>query len=192
MTGGETDRLAACRRQFTVARMRIFTGLDYLLRRVSHLGFLAASALLLIVGLMGATDVVSTNLLLKPIPGMVELSGALLAVIVFLGLAEAQARGANIVIDIATQHLGPTARRLSAIFSLAIGTIFMALIAWKATKLAGTSWQFNETALGALAFPVAPFKSVACFGAWLSVAEFARQLVYRIAGLDSSRGAIDD
>ena len=164
--------------------MRILAGLDYLLRRISHLGFLVASTLLLFVGVMGAADVVSTNLLLRPIPGMVELSGALLAVIVFLGLAEAQAQGSNIIIDVATQHLGPTAKRLAAIFSLAIGTIFMALIAWKATKLAGTAWQFNETALGALAFPVAPFKSVACFGAWLSVAEFARQLTYRLAGIE--------
>ena len=172
--------------------MWIFSRLDLLLRRISYLGFLAASALLLIVGLIGAADVVSTNLFLKPIPGMVELSGALLAVIVFLGLAEAQARGSNIVIDIATQHLKPTAKRVSAIFSLTVGTIFMGLIAWKATKLAGTSWHFNETALGALAFPVAPFKTVACFGAWLAVAEFARQLVYRIIGLEMPEHRTDD
>lgn len=166
--------------------MSLFSGVDRALRRASYLGFLAASALLLVVGLLGAADVVSTNLLLQPIPGMVELSGALLAVIVFLGLAEAQARGSNIVIDVATQHMGRTAKRISSIFSLALGTAFMALVAWKATELAASSWKFHETALGALSFPLAPFKSVACFGAWLSVAEFGRQLAYQIVGLNAS------
>ena len=162
--------------------MTLFARLDGLLRRVSYLGFLAASALLLIVGLMGTVDVISTNLFWRPIPGMVELSGALLAVIVFLGLAEAQARGSHIVIDIATQNMGPTARRLSSILSLSIAAVLMGLIAWQTTRLAISSWSFKETALGALAFPVAPFKSVAAFGAWLATAEFLRQLVRRVAG----------
>ncbi|MFH1797309.1 MAG: TRAP transporter small permease [Pseudomonadota bacterium] len=166
--------------------MSFFARLDGLLRRVSYLGFLAASALLLIVGLMGTVDVISTNLFWKPIPGMVELSGALLAVIVFLGLAEAQARGSNIVIDIATQSMGPTARRLSSILSLSIAAVLMGLIAWQTTRLAMSSWNFNETALGALAFPVAPFKSVAAFGAWLATAEFLRQLVLQMAGTTST------
>lgn len=166
--------------------MSFFTRLDGLLRRVSYLGFLAASALLLIVGLMGTVDVISTNLFWRPIPGMVELSGALLAVIVFLGLAEAQARGSHIVIDIATQSMGPNARRLSSIISLTIAGVLMGLIAWQTTRLAISSWNFRETALGALAFPVAPFKSVAAFGAWLATAEFLRQLVRQVAGAAST------
>jgi TRAP-type C4-dicarboxylate transport system permease small subunit len=164
--------------------MTIFARLDGLLRRVSYLGFLAASALLLIVGLMGTLDVISTNLFLKPIPGMVELSGALLAVIVFLGLAEAQARGSNIVIDVSTQKMGPRARRIAAILALGLGAIFMIGMAWEATRLAAASWAMREEALGALDFPVAPFKSVAAFGAWLAAAEFLRQLIRAIAGAE--------
>jgi TRAP-type C4-dicarboxylate transport system permease small subunit len=164
--------------------MTFFARLDGLLRRVSYLGFLAASALLLIVGLMGTLDVISTNLFLKPIPGMVELSGALLAVIVFLGLAEAQARGSNIVIDVSTQKMGPRARRIAAILALGLGAIFMIGMAWEASRLAASSWAMNEEALGALDFPVAPFKSVAAFGAWLAAAEFIRQLVRAIVGAE--------
>jgi len=148
--------------------MALFARLDRLLRQISYIGFLAASALLLIVGLMGAADVVSTNLFLKPISGLVELSGSLLAVIVFLGLAEAQARGSNIVIDVATQGMGQT------------------------TRLALNSWAIRETALGALAFPVAPFKSVAAFGGWLAAAEFARQLLRLLAGAEVSTDQKDD
>ncbi|RST84424.1 TRAP transporter small permease [Aquibium carbonis] len=165
--------------------MALFAFLDRLLRRISYVGFLAASALLLIVGLMGATDVVSTNIFLKPIPGMVELSGALLAVIVFLGLAEAQARGSNIVIDVATQNMGPRLKRVSGIISLSIAGVLIGLVAWQTTKLAINSWAIREAALGALAFPMAPFKTLAAVGAWLATAEFARQLLRLIAGVDA-------
>lgn len=163
--------------------------LDRLLRQVSYLGFLAASALLLVVGIMGAADVISTNLFFRPIPGMVELSGALLAVIVFLGLAEAQARGSHIVIDVATQSMGPRMRRLSSIVSRLIAGVLMALIAWHTTRLAINSWNIREAALGALAFPVAPFKSVAAFGAWLATAEFARQILRLIGGREATNAA---
>lgn len=166
--------------------MALFAWLDRLLRQISYVGFLAASALLLIVGLMGATDVVSTNIFLKPIPGMVELSGALLAVIVFLGLAEAQARGSNIIIDVATQNMGPRMKRVSGVVSLAIAGVLMGLVAWQTTRLALNSWAIREAALGALAFPVAPFKSVAAFGAWLATAEFARQLLRVMAGAEAT------
>lgn len=172
--------------------MVVFHHLEALLRRISYIGFLAASALLLLVGLMGAADVISTNLLFQPIPGMVELSGALLAVIVFLGLAEAQARGSNIVIDVATQNMKPAMRRISAIISLTIGTLFMGLVAWQATKLASSAWSYNELALGALEFPMAPFKSLACFGAWLATAEFVRQLAREVAGLSPEKDAEHD
>lgn len=171
--------------------MSLLVQLDRVFRKISYMGFLAASALLLIVGLMGAADVVSTNLFYRPFPGMVELSGALLAVIVFLGLAEAQARGSHIVIDVATQHMGPRVRRLSAILSLTIAGVLMALVAWQTTRLAMNSWAIREVALGALPFQVAPFKSVAAFGAWLATAEFARQVLWLIAGVDAPTKTTD-
>lgn len=160
--------------------MSIISRIDWLLRKLSYIGFLAASFLLLAVGVMGTADVISTNLFHHPIPGMVELSGALLAVIVFLGLAEAQARGSNIVIDVATSSMRPKMLKFATMFSLTIGMIFMGFIAWYTTGLTVKSFSYNEKALGALAFPLPPFKGLAAFGAWLSAAEFARQLLRRI------------
>lgn len=160
--------------------MILFTSIDWLLRKLAYIGFIAASILLLVVALMGTADVISTNLFFKPIPGMVELSGALLAVIVFLGLAQAQAHGAHIVIDVATGAMGPRMHKLAMIFALAIGAAFMATVALRTTDLAFKSYSYNETALGALAFPLTPFKALAAFGAWLSAAEFLRQLVIRL------------
>lgn len=161
--------------------MSIFLFINWLLRQVSYAGFLAASLLLLIIGLMGTADIVLTNLFFRPIPGVVELSGALLAVTVFLGLAEAQARGSNIVIDVATSAMRPRMHKLAAVFSLTAGLAFMGFVAWQTTGLAIKAYGYNELALGALPFPLTPFKALAAFGAWLSAAEFARQLAMRIA-----------
>lgn len=174
--------------------MRILSRIEWLLRKFSYLGFLAASALLLVVGIMGAADVVSTNLFYRPIPGMLELSGALLGVIVFLGLAEAQARGSHIVIDVASSSMSPRILKVSMIFSLVVGTLFMGIVALQTTELALKSLSFNEKALGALAFPLPPFKGLAAFGAWLSAAEFVRQLVVRIitpASTDTSPKSVE-
>jgi TRAP-type C4-dicarboxylate transport system permease small subunit len=160
--------------------MLILLRIEWLLRKLSYLGFLVASFLLLLVGVMGTLDVISTNLFYQPIPGMVELSGALLGVIVFLGLAEAQARGSHIVIDVAISAMGPRLNKFAVLFSLTVGIIFMGTVAWQTTELALRSLSYNEKALGALAFPLPPFKGLAAFGAWLSAAEFARQFVIRL------------
>lgn len=160
--------------------MFIFSQTEWLLRKLSYMGFIAASFLLLLVGVMGTADVISTNLFYHPIPGLVELSGSLLGVIVFLGLAEAQARGSHIVIDVANTAMGPRMNKFAALFSLTVGVIFMGSMAFQTTELALKSLSYNEKALGALAFPLPPFKALAAFGAWLSTAEFARQLLVRL------------
>lgn len=166
--------------------MIIFSHINWLLQRLSYVGFLAASLLLLIIAVMGTADVVSTNVFYKPIPGVVELSGALLAVTVFLGLAQAQASGSHIMIDIATSAMRPRMNKLAAIISLTIGLAFMGFVGWQTTGLAAKAYEYSEVALGALPFPMTPFKALAAFGAWLSAAEFARQLAVRIITPSSS------
>ncbi len=161
--------------------MRLLRFADRLVRQLSHLGFLVGAALLLVLGLIGFVDVITLNLLHIPVPGLLEMSGTLLAIIVFLGLAEAQARDANISIDLFTQRMGPLGQRLCQLLSLAVGTALMVAIAWRTAYLALTAWTYHEIALGALAFPTTPGKAVAFFGASIAAAEFARQLVHALA-----------
>jgi len=160
--------------------MRVLLLADRLVRSLARWAFLAGATLLLLLGLIGFLDVVSTNTVLIPVKGLVEISGVLLAVIVFLGLAEAQAQGANITIDIFTERMGPLARRISDVVSLTICTAFMAALAWYTAVLALAAWKYNEVALGAFAFPMAPGKTVAFLGATIAALEFARQLLRRL------------
>jgi TRAP-type C4-dicarboxylate transport system permease small subunit len=146
---------------------------------MTRLAFVGAAVLLLVLAVLGFVDVVMTNTILVPVRGLVEISGSLLAVVVFLGLAQAQAQGANITIDIFTQQMPPRLRRISDVTTLAICTAFMATLAWYTAALALAAWQYNETALGAFAFPIAPGKTLAFLGAAIAALEFARQLIWR-------------
>jgi TRAP-type C4-dicarboxylate transport system permease small subunit len=152
---------------------------DRIVRQLTRWAFMAGASLLLVLALIGFVDVVMTNTILVPVRGLVEISGSLLAVVVFLGLAQAQAQGANITIDIFTQMMPPLLRRLSDVVTLAICTAFMAALAWYTAALALAAWHYNETALGAFAFPMAPGKTLAFIGAAIAMLEFARQLVRR-------------
>ena len=165
--------------------MRIPRFADRAVRLLARGSFLVAALLLLVLALMGFVDVVSTNTILVPVRGVLEISGSLLAVIVFLGLAEAQAQRANITIDILTERLGPRARRVSEVVTLTICTAFVAVLAWHTAMLALAAWRYNEVALGAFAFPVAPGKSIAAAGAIIAALEFARQLIRSVAGADA-------
>ncbi len=162
--------------------MRILWWLDWFVRRLSHVAFLAAAVLLLVVGLLGFLDVVSLNLFSLPVPGLLEMSGTMLAVIVFLGLAEAQAQNQNIAIDLFTSRMPPVGLKLSMLLGLALGAFITGMIAWSAIHLASTAWRFHETALGALAFPTAPGKTLACIGAWIACAEYTRQFIRALFG----------
>ena len=168
--------------------MRILGFADRAVSLLARGSFLVAALLLLVLALMGFVDVVSTNTILVPVRGVLEISGSLLAVIVFLGLAEAQAQRANITIDILTERLGPRARRVSEVVTLAICTGFVAVLAWYTAMLALAAWRYNEVALGAFAFPVAPGKSIAAAGAIIAALEFARQLIRSIAGVNATSG----
>lgn len=159
--------------------MKILKVADVAVRRLTRWAFMAGAVLLLVLALIGFVDVVLTNTILVPVRGLVEISGSLLAVVVFLGLAQAQAQGANINIDIFTQLMSPMLRRLSDVVSLMICTAFMAALAWHTAALALSAWQYNETALGALAFPMGPGKTLAFVGAAIAMLEFARQLIWR-------------
>lgn len=152
---------------------------DRTVRQLTQWAFLAGAVLLLVLALIGFVDVVMTNTILVPVRGLVEISGSLLAVVVFLGLAQAQAQGANITIDIFTQMMPPLLRRVGDVVTLAICTAFMAALTWYTAALALAAWHYNETALGAFAFPMAPGKTLALLGAAIATLEFARQLVWR-------------
>lgn len=154
--------------------------------RVLSASALVASALLLVaIMVIGAADVVSTQFLSGGVPGAVELSEAMLAVLVFLGLPQVQRMRGHIAIDLLTTRLGDRPRRWLLAFTSLIELLFFGLIAWGVWALTLRSLAIDEQATGYLAFPVYPAKALTFLGAALATLEVARQVVALMVGLVS-------
>ena len=70
-------------------------------------------------------------------------------------------------------------------FSLLVSLALFVLLARRSTAGAVTSWNTAETAMALITFPVYPFKIGVAVGAWIGAAEFARQFIRLVIGLDT-------
>lgn len=157
----------------------------------SGLAFYIAVLLLLVLMGVGTLDVLMTQLLHRAIPGAVELSEAMMAVLIFLGLAQVQRQRGHIVIDLFTQRMSPAWARRALIFSSVVELVFMAAMAAAAWALMMRSFRLHETAIGYLSFPLYPGKALVFVGIVLATVELARQTISLIAGRDPATGRGD-
>ena len=164
-----------------------FIAVDRLIRAAAVAAIAVASALMLMVAVAITADVASTGLLRSPIPVVTEVSSAALAVIVFGSLAFAQYRRQNVRVDIVLLMLPASVQRLLHGISLLISLAIFVLLARRTTAGAVTSWNTAETAMALITFPVYPFKIGVAVGAWIGVAEFARQLIRLAFGVDEAQ-----
>lgn len=154
------------------------------------IGVLAAAALwvsgvtILVVAIMGAANVVTTNVFNKPIPSTIELTEAGHVIIVFLALAAIQRARENIVVDIVTNRMSRTVRTVAELIALLCGLFLFATIAWRGTVLAAHSVSVREIAESYLTFPVYPVKIALAFGAAIAALEFGRQFIRLLFGID--------
>lgn len=156
--------------------------------RASGLAFYVAVLLLLMLMVIGALDVVMTQVLHRAIPGAVELSEAALAVLTFLGLAQVQRQRGHITIDLFTQRLSAVWSRRLLIVSSVIELAFMVAMAAAAWALAVRSFRLKETAIGYLSFPLYPGKILVFLGIVLATVELGRQTISLLAGRDAVEG----
>ena len=69
---------------------------DSIVQRLCVAALVIAAVIIGLLAMIGATDIFGTSVLHKPVPSTVEFSEAGLAIIVFLGLAQAQRSRAHI------------------------------------------------------------------------------------------------
>lgn len=129
---------------------------------------LVASVLLVATVLIGAVDVVTTNLFKAPVPSVVELTRVFLVVIVFLGFPQAQLKKSNIVVDIISAKFTGTMKKISRLISALIAMIFFFGIAWAGSLEAIRSTGIKEFASAAIDIPVWPAKIILALGAFLA------------------------
>ncbi len=125
----------------------------------------------------------------SPIAGMLEGVELLLVFAVFAGLAQTQAEGGNIGIEVLTERLHGRAlafaRALTALFALAL----FAAMTWATGAYAWRSWQMGEYSAGLIAFPIYPSRFIVAFGCLFLCLQLLQVLLEALRRLFADPGA---
>lgn len=114
---------------------------------------LAAVSVLLSLALIGYS-VVMRYFVNEPVPWVDELVGYLLVTSVMLGAGEALRRGEHISVDIVTEKLGPRAKRMAQLVSIAAVALTAGILVWQGWSTAAFSRMVGLVSNGYLAAPM--------------------------------------
>ena len=145
-------------------------------------GIAVSAVCLLIVGVLGSVDILTTTILSKPIPMTVEISSYMMALIVFGTFAYAQQRHEHVAIDVLVNLLPAPLRYVCQLLSLIAGLLVFSVLAWRSWALFVDSYAISETATASIPFVVWPFKLGAFLFLVLGTLEFARQVAWSLCG----------
>ena len=123
-----------------------------------------AVAMLAVLALLGAFDVIGRYFLNKPIKGAMEASEILLAVIVLLGLAHTLSTDRHVRVDTFVILFPPRLQAMVGAIASFLSLIIFCLIGWKGAELAWQSWQRNRL-VDVFLIPIAPFQLLVSVGA---------------------------
>jgi len=156
---------------------RIFEFLESILEGISRLALSAAAVITLGMAVICTLDVITTNVLLKPIPGAFELSEAGLAMLVFFGLAVTSRGGSHIKVDIITRRLSPRGQRICSAIGYVFTSVVFSFWTWQLYLLGVKSYNFRETANGLFQFPLYIVKIAACIALFIATMETIRRFL---------------
>lgn len=142
---------------------------------VSKAAGVMSAVLLVAMGLLTASDVTLRYTLNFPIRGTLELLDLLMAMFVFLGLADNTARGGDVLADFLTDKWPPMVRRALDSFAALVSAGLYALIAYGTLKAAIRSEAVGDMT-PALLLPVAPFQYIAAAGIALLTAVYVTRV----------------
>lgn len=161
---------------------RLFGALNRLCLKSATWGIALSATCILIVGVIGTVDVVSSAIFSKSVPAAVEISSYMMVFIVFGAFAYSQQRHEHVAVDMLVNALPPKVRYVCRLLSLLLGSAVFMLLTIRAWPLFSFSWEIRETAAAVYPFPVWPFKLGAFLLLLLATIEFLRQTILSICG----------
>ncbi|MFC1974509.1 TRAP transporter small permease subunit [Chloroflexota bacterium] len=147
-----------------------------------RLAMVAGGAVFLLM-LVVVVDVTGRYVLSLPLPGALELTEALLPLVVFLTIAYTQACGGHIRVTMLTDRLSLRKQTLLNLLVNSLGILCFSLLVWKTFSYSWSSWSIRETAWGVVAFPLYPTKFGITLGSLLLLFEFLTGFVSEIVRL---------
>jgi len=149
-----------------------------------HVGLGSLSGLAtMVMMLIIVPDVLLRKFFNVTIPGAAEGSVLLLVLMVYLGLAGAEARGANFAASFFIERRSGGQQRAAAVLTTLAALGFAALMAWLTGKAAWASMLRGESTFGIVRFPIWPSRMVIALGFALLTLQFALQLQRLLRGL---------
>jgi TRAP-type transport system small permease protein len=124
-----------------------------------------SSVLLMLLMFLTTADVVGRYFFNKPITGTYELTGLVLAIIIFFSLGSAQIKKDHIEIDFLTNKMPGKVQNFLQILSSLVLSILLALTTWQLFEYTKRIWIGNETS-GDLGLPLYIFSTLAMVGAF--------------------------
>lgn len=133
------------------------------------------------LGLLAMALVVTGDVVLRgfgiALVGSVEVTGILLAMLVFAGVAFAQASDGHVTMDAFVNAMPTIYRRWARIVSLFLCAAICGLLTWGAASEAYDSYVAREFQFGTMHFPLWPTKAVVALGLGLLAIELLLQAV---------------
>jgi len=157
------------------------------LRRINRLFAFFSGVALLVMMLLGAIDVIGSNMFNQPLPGAFEGTEALMVTSVFLALGLSQQRRAHINVEVIVGLMPRLFQRLSQVFSALLCALFFGLIAWFGWSIAIKSFMMGEFSSGLINFPIWPAKIALAFGATLMAVQCLWDVVVTMFGLEDTQ-----
>ncbi|MEM8852469.1 MAG: TRAP transporter small permease [Pseudomonadota bacterium] len=145
------------------------------------LGSLSGIATIVMIALV-VPDVILRKFFATTIPGASETNILLLVLMIYLGLAGAQARGAHFRVTILTDRLPDGARRALEVVMLSAAVAGLSLLAVLTTQSAMTSISRGETSFGVIAFPLWPGRVAVAVGLWLLCLQLVLDVIRALVG----------
>lgn len=167
--GSETRRENGVKK--LIAAMRRFDSVMHYVAGLALLGVLTLTIL----------DIVGRSFFNNPVPGTVEVTAAVLVVIVYLGLAHSEDMGDHITVDILYVRASPRVQRWMNLFSRSLSLAVLLLVTWQLVGFARRQAGGGFTT-AVLKWPTWPFVVIAAFGSLLYALAVLNKIILTALG----------
>ena len=143
--------------------------------------FLSGVAMLMMM-LVGALDIIGTNVFARPVPAAFEFMATMMVVVVFFALSLAQVRRAHLRVEVLYNYMPAPLKFIADILQYVLTCIFFGLIAYFGWELAMVGYHQGEFASGIINFPTWPARFALAIGASLMALQCAFDLIGCVLG----------
>lgn len=151
--------------------------LDKILCKFTDLTMYVAGACISIVMLSVCYEVLMRSVFNSPTEWSIEISGYLVLIAGFLGLAPALADNKHISVDLLTSRLSPRVKTLLSIMVSIFGLYFSYLLFTKGWEMVVTSYKLGRTSISTLHVPLFLPQLAIPTGGFLLTFQFVRKII---------------